>query len=191
MASIFAPLQGRVWKFGDSVDTNQLASTQSGDGDIRDWLRNNCLHNLRPEFPRDVAAGDIVVAGGNFGCGSSRQTAVQALQYCGVAAVLAESVARIFRRNSIALALPTFVVPGISAAVEDGDRLEIDYPGRVVRNLRSGRELAIPALPASVEQIYQHGGIAQVIGQRLAAMGIVPGEKDRLSAKSTIPIAQK
>src|SRR3954470_20212969 len=166
MPDIHKPMRGRVWKFGDSVDTSQLAKGGSQIADDED-MKGNCLRALRPEFSQQVKEGDFLVAGKNFGCGSSRQTAVQALQACGIQAVLAESVARIYRRNSIALALPTFAVSGITGLVNDGDQLEVNYDAGVVRNLSSGRELPIARFPRSVEQIYELGGISQVILKKL------------------------
>jgi 3-isopropylmalate/(R)-2-methylmalate dehydratase small subunit len=165
---------GRVWKFGDSVDTNQLAPSGLAGATMQQQMREHCLRGLRPDFNDQVQPGDIVVAGENFGCGSSRQTAVQALQACGVAVVLAESVARIHRRNSIALGLPTFVVPGITQLLEDGDEIAVDYPQREVRNLVRGTSVPLATLPPSVEQVYAAGGIFQVIKDRLAQRGIVP-----------------
>lgn len=174
MASLQQTFSGRVWKVGDSVDTNQLAGGGIQGADAKETLRINCLRGLRPDFTENVSAGDIVVAGTNFGCGSSRQTAVEALQLCGVAAVLAESVARIHRRNAIALALPIFALPGITGMVEDGDTLEVDYPHRAARNTTNGKSLELVSLPASVEEIYEAGGILEVIRVRLAAAGITP-----------------
>jgi len=174
MPSLEDCFEGRVWKLGDSVDTNQLAGGGIQGSDLDETLRINCLRGLRPDFTEQVELGDLVVAGTNFGCGSSRQTAVQALLLCGVSVVLAETLARIFRRNSIALALPCFAVSGIGGIVEDGDRLRVDYAGRKATNLTTGRELALPTLPPSVEAVYRAGGLTQVILHRLAEQGIVP-----------------
>lgn len=174
MSSLFDVVRGRAWKFGDSVDTNQLAGGGLIGKTGTETLRINCLRGLRPDFTENVQPGDIVVAGSNFGCGSSRQTAVQALQLCGVAAVLVESIARIHRRNSIALALPTYQVPGINELVNDGDILSIDYGSRVVENVTRGGTLPLPDFPESVENIYASGGLLPVVLARLAAQGVVP-----------------
>lgn len=176
MSSLAEVKRGRVWKLGDSVDTSQLANLLADRDGLTDAeaLRKNCLRNLRPEFAADVQPGDILVAGVNFGCGSSRQSAVEALQLCGIGAVLVESIARIHRRNSIALALPTFVVPGVSDFVDDGDEVEVDYARLAVRNLTQGTALALPKLPTGVEQILDSGGLLPVIVKRLAAQGVVP-----------------
>lgn len=174
MIDLHAKLRGRAWQFGDSVDSSQLSGGSHTSSDGGDNLKATCLTSLRPEFSREVKPGDLLVAGSNFGCGSARTSAVHALHACGIAAVIAESIARIYLRNSIALALPIFVVPGITKLVEDGDELEIDYAGGVVRNVRSGATLPLARLPGSVEKIYRAGGIAQVIASELAARGIVP-----------------
>ncbi len=174
MADIFTRMRGKAWKFGDSVDTNQLASAGfQSSGAPSENLKDNCLRALRPDFSRLVSPGDVLVAGKNFGCGSSRQSAVQALQACGIGAVLAESVARIHMRNSIALAMPTFVVPGIVELVTEGDDVEIDYSDGIVRNVTTGRSLPLARFPRTVEQIYELGGILQVIANKLAGQGIV------------------
>jgi 3-isopropylmalate/(R)-2-methylmalate dehydratase small subunit len=167
-------LRGRAWVVGDSIDTTQLAGGGLVGTDPADTLRRNCLRAVRPEFPATVRAGDLVVAGANFGCGSSRQTAVEALLLCGVAGVVAESVARIFRRNSIALAFPVFVVPGVSAAVADGDVISVDYPGRLLTNTTRDAALPIDSWSGGVEEVYAGGGLARVIAERLTALGYPP-----------------
>src|SRR5574342_1094051 len=137
-------IRGRVWKFGDSVDTNVIAPLHvMRKGEIEE-LAQHTMAALRPEFPAQVRPGDIVVAGANFGCGSHRQEANLVLEKVGIKAIVAESVARIFLRTSINLAYPTLVAPGVSSLVEDHEELEINYPERKIRNPRSGREIALP-----------------------------------------------
>jgi 3-isopropylmalate/(R)-2-methylmalate dehydratase small subunit len=173
MTSLNVVARGRVWKVGDSIDTTQLAGGGLRGSTQTETLRINCLRGVHPEFTEGVKPGDILVAGTNFGCGSSRQTAVEALQICGIAAVLCESVARIHGRNSIAKGLPTYVVSGISAAVDEGDEVEVDYPTGVVRVLTKGATLPIPRFPGSVENIYESGGLVPMLGKRLADEGII------------------
>jgi 3-isopropylmalate/(R)-2-methylmalate dehydratase small subunit len=174
MSSLSTVHTGRVWLFGDSVDTNQLAGGGLTGSSTQETLRINCLRGLRPDFTEQVAEGDFVVGGENFGCGSSRQTAVEALQHCGVAVVLADTLSRIFRRNAIALGLPAFAVPGVSKLAADGEQLAVDYPNRLVRNVASGKSLPLATFPPSVEEVYESGGLVQVIGKRLAERGITP-----------------
>jgi len=171
-------LRGRVWKFGDSIDTNQLAGggIRVSDDPIVN-LKANCLRTLRPDFPEQVQPGDIIVAGANFGCGSSRPTGVVALKACGIQAVVAESIARLYFRNGVAQGLLTFPAPGITGIVEDGDEIEIDYERGVARNVQSGKEVSLRRFPPTVENIYASGGIQKVIADRLAAEGFVPSSE--------------
>jgi 3-isopropylmalate/(R)-2-methylmalate dehydratase small subunit len=168
-------MQGRVWKFGDSIDTGQLA----GDGvkvsdDPKENLKANCMRATRPEFNEQVQEGDIIVAGTNFGLGSSRSIGVEAVMACGIAAAVVESVSRLYRRNCVAQGLPLFAVVGITELFDDGDQIEIDYASGKVRNLTNGGELDLPKYPSVVEQIYEAGGIYYTIAKRLDAEGIVP-----------------
>ena len=152
-------LRGRVWKFGDSVDTDVIAPG----GQRGDQLRMTTMAAVRPEFPEKVKPGDILVAGKNFGCGSHRESANTILRDIGVQAVVAESVARIFFRVSIALAYPTFVAPGIARIVEDGDELEIDYEKGVALNVATGKAVQISKFPSSVERIFSAGGLLPLL----------------------------
>lgn len=183
MSSLSDVLRGRAWKFGDAVDTNQLAGAGLQGATVQETLRINCLRSLRPEFTDGVQPGDFIVAGSRFACGSGRQTAIEALKLCGVAAVVAESIARISRRNCIALGIPAFSVPGVSALIEDGDELEIDYDERTLRNLSRGSEVSLPSLPPTVEAVYAAGGLDRVIRNRLAAKGIFPPAGEELGLR--------
>ncbi len=166
-------IRGRVWKFGDSVDTNIIAPLHFiRKGEIEE-LAPHTMAALRPDFPEKVRAGDIVVAGTNFGCGSHREEANLVLEKIGIKAIVAESVARIFLRTSINLAYPTLVAPGISSLVQDQEELEIDYPNGRIRNLRSGKEIALPKYPPSVEQIFAAGGILTLLRERCIKEGLV------------------
>ena len=175
MADLQNPIKGRVWKLGDSIDTGQLAGAGIRvSDDPMENLKANCLRVTRPEFNEQMQPGDIIVAGSNFGLGSSRSVGVVALQACGIAAAVVESASRLFRRNSVAQGLPTFEVAGITQLVEDGDQIEIDYLAGKVRNLTRGGELDLRKYPSVVEQIYEAGGIYYTIAKRLDSEGIVP-----------------
>ena len=155
-------IKGRVWKFGDSIDTDVI----SPGGDRQDRLRETTMAAVRPEFPKEVKPGDILVAGGNFGCGSHRESANTILREVGIRAVVAESIARIFFRVSISIAYPTFVAKGISGIVNDGDELEIDYEKGIAKNLSTGASVAITKYPPSVEEIFKVGGLLPLLKQR-------------------------
>jgi 3-isopropylmalate/(R)-2-methylmalate dehydratase small subunit len=168
---------GRVWKFGDSISTNQIGGGRGGAPPGSDRLaamKANCLKAVRPEFSEQVQAGDILVAGANFGNGSSSPGAAESLQACGLQAIVADSISRLMMRTLIAKGLPAFAVPGVSEIVEDGEELAIDYTAGVARNPRTGRQVSLRRFPPTVEQIYAAGGIVPVIGRRLAAEGVLP-----------------
>src|SRR5919206_1141871 len=128
------PIRGRVWKFGDSIETDAINPYYRYP--TMEELKQHTMEAYRPEFPKEVKSGDILVAGRNFGCGSSRPGLV--LREVGIVAIIAESVARLFLRNSIDRAIPIFIAPGITRIVDDGETLELDYPNAVARNVASG-----------------------------------------------------
>jgi 3-isopropylmalate dehydratase small subunit len=155
-------LRGRVWKFGDSVDTDSINPYYNYP--TMEELKKHTLESFRPEFPKEVRPGDIIVAGRNFGCGSHRPGLV--LREVGVAAILVESASRLFLRNTIALPMPIFVTPGIGAIVRDGEMLEIDYGGRRATNIATGAAVEIPAFPPMIEEIYECGGLPELARRR-------------------------
>jgi 3-isopropylmalate/(R)-2-methylmalate dehydratase small subunit len=180
MSTLSEPLQGKAWKFGDSISTNQIgggggrAMRNTPAEERRAAMKANCLRAARPEFPENVKDGDILVAGSNFGNGSSSPGAVEALQACGLQALVAESISRLLLRTCVAKGLPAFNAPGITEIIEDGEELRVDYVGGTISNPKTGKQVVLKKLPPTVEQIYEAGGIQQVIGQRLAAEGVLP-----------------
>lgn len=155
-------LSGRVWKFGDSVETDAINPYYRYP--TMEELKQHTMEVYRPEFPREVKPGDVMVAGRNFGCGSSRPGLV--LREVGIAAIVAESVSRLFLRNSISRAIPIFVAPGVTGLVEDGETLEVDYPAGLVRNTKSGGSVALRRYPPGIEQIFECGGLPQFAYER-------------------------
>jgi 3-isopropylmalate dehydratase small subunit len=169
-------LVGRVWKFGDNVDTDIITpadTTSFGMSDAQEWkmVVENAFRTVRREFHKSVQPGDILVAGRNFGLGSHREQANIVLRHLGFAAVVAESVARIYFRNSIATGMPIFAVRGITGLVEEGDELEIDMERWRVRNRTSARELPMQPYSPIVQSILEGGGILEVLRQRILAEG--------------------
>jgi 3-isopropylmalate dehydratase small subunit len=150
-------LRGRVWKFGDSIETDAINPYYRYP--TMEELKLHTMEAYRPEFPREVKAGDILVAGRNFGCGSSRPGLV--LREVGIAVILVESVARLFLRNSIARAIPIFVAPGICGIIEDGETLEVDYQAGVVRAPATGKSVDLRKFPSVIEQIFAAGGLPE------------------------------
>ena len=155
-------VRGRVWKFGDSIETDAINPYYRYP--TMEELKQHTLEVYRPEFPTQVKPGDIVVAGRNFGCGSSRPGLV--LREVGVAAIIAESVSRLFLRNSIGRGIPIFVAPGVTAIVQDGETLEVDYPKGVVVNAMSGASVPLRKYPPAIEQIFECGGLPEFAYER-------------------------
>jgi 3-isopropylmalate dehydratase small subunit len=155
-------MRGRVWKFGDSIETDAINPYYRYP--TMDELKQHTMEVYRPEFPQQVKPGDIMVAGRNFGCGSSRPGLV--LREVGIVAILAESVARLFLRNSLGRAIPIFVAPGVSGIVEDGETLEVDYPAGIVRNPATGASVTMRKYPPLIERIFQSGGLPEFAHER-------------------------
>ncbi len=158
MSGPMGVVRGRAWVFGDDVSTDLLAPGAYA----VDPLEERKLHTLEavdPRFAREVRPGDVVVAGRNFGCGSSRETAPQALKALGVGCVVAESFARLFLRNAVAIGLPVLPCPGVRETVGPGDEVEVDLGVGVLRNLRTRAALRGEALPREMQEVLAAGGI--------------------------------
>lgn len=157
--------RGRAWVFGDDISTDLLAPGMYAAVPLAERVTHT-LESVNPQFAREVAPGDVVVAGANFGCGSSRETAPEALKALGVGCVVAESIARIFLRNAVAIGLPVLVCPGITAVVEDGDPVAVVLATGVVRDERTGVELYGSVLPPLMREILASGGMMPLLRQR-------------------------
>jgi 3-isopropylmalate/(R)-2-methylmalate dehydratase small subunit len=159
------PISGRVWKFGDSVETDAINPYYRYP--TMEELKQHTMEAYRPEFPKEVKPGDILVAGRNFGCGSSRPGLV--LREVGIAAIVVESVSRLFLRNSIARAMPILMAPGITGIVEDGQTLVVDYEGGEVRNPATGASVTLRRFPPLIEEIMRAGGLPEYAYRRYMA----------------------
>jgi len=158
-------IKGRVWRFGANVDTDQIIPAEYlVTGDAKELARH-AFEKVRPGFAGQVRAGDVIVAGKNFGCGSSREHAPRALIGCGVGCVVAESFARIFFRNSINIGLP---LVECKFEAKDGDVVEVDFSAGVVRNMTSGREFQFKALPAFLMNLMDSGGLVEYVKRQLS-----------------------
>lgn len=163
---IHAPITGRVWKFGDNIDTDVIIPGQylkfSGDE-----LLAHVMEGVDPEFAAKVRPGDLLVAGKNFGCGSSRETAPGVLKNAGVAAVIAPFFARIFYRNAINLGLPVLECADADRIAE-GDVLELHFEQGVIVNATRGESYSFRPFPDNVMQILASGGLVKYLEARFA-----------------------
>ncbi len=155
--------KGKVWKFEDDVNTDLIIPGKYLELVDPEEMAKHAMEGIDPDFPRKIQKGDIVVGGTNFGCGSSREHAPLALKYAGIDAVIAESFARIYYRNSINIGLPALECPGITEAVKEGDTVEVDVTGGTVKNTRTGAELPFTPLPGFMIEILGEGGLVMYI----------------------------
>lgn len=160
-------VKGTAIKFGNNVDTDViLPGKYLVLMDPKD-LAKHALEGLDPAFPEKAKKGVIVIAGKNFGCGSSREQAPLALKYAGVQCVLAESFARIFFRNAINIGVPAIEAKGIAAAVDDGDILEVDFEDGKVKNVSKNKSLQTNKLPPFIVEILTDGGLIENLRKRM------------------------
>ncbi len=157
----------KAWVYGDHVSTDDIiAGRYLAKHDPQEWGRH-AMENIDPEFSKRVSPGDVIVAGRDFGCGSSREQAPIALKAAGISAVVAESFARIFYRNAINQGLPVLTCPGIRKEFRNGDEIEIDLKGGVVRNLSAGKEFKVSPLPPFIMEILEAGGLVSHLKKKL------------------------
>ncbi|MGQ9557790.1 MAG: 3-isopropylmalate dehydratase small subunit [Desulfurispora sp.] len=152
-------LKGRAHKFGNDVNTDYIISGKYKFKTLdMNELAKHVMEDLDPEFYSKIAPGDFIVAGSNFGCGSSREQAPLAIKHASISAVLAKSFARIFYRNAINTGLP--VVECDTDQIQPGDQLELDLAGGVLRNLSRGLDIPVKPLPPVMLKILSDGGLA-------------------------------
>jgi 3-isopropylmalate/(R)-2-methylmalate dehydratase small subunit len=157
----------RAWVFGDDVDTDQIiAGRYLVKLDPRE-LAKHAMEAADPEFASKVRKGDVIIAGRNFGCGSSRERAPLALKAAGISAVVAESFARIYYRNAINLALPALISPGIQKGFRTGDDVRVDIHAGEIHNLSSGKTFKFEPLPEFLAKIVNAGGLLKYMAKQL------------------------
>ena len=161
-------IRGRAWKYGDDVNTDVIFPgkyTYTISDPVE--MAPHALEDLDPKFVSSVQPGDIIVAGKNWGCGSSREQAVTCLKQNQVGAIIAVSFARIYYRNCLNAALPALVCPQAVEVIRDGDLLEIDLPTGTV--ITPNGSFAFPPLPDAVQEIIQAGGLIEYTRRKLNA----------------------
>ncbi len=166
-------IEGRVWTLGPDVDTDQIISGKYLTIIDPQELKKHVLEIALPEFATQARLGDILVAGINLGSGSSREHAPQALRAIGIGALVADGFARIFYRNAINLGIPTIEAPGVRALFERGDTARIEMRAGRVQNLRTGRDVRFPPIPAHLLELLEAGGLVEKVKRELRAA--VPG----------------
>jgi len=152
-------LRGRAWKYGDNVDTDAIIPARYLNVSTPEALAEHCMEDIDAGFVEKVQAGDMVVGGANFGCGSSREHAPLALKGAGVSCVIASSFARIFFRNAIDIGLPILECPEAVEGTETGQVLEVDLEQGTVTNLDTGQTFQAEPYPPFLMGIIEAGGL--------------------------------
>lgn len=155
-------MKGKVWKFGNDIDTDIILPGRYLIYTEEDKLAEHCMEGLDADFNEKVNEGDFIVAGNNFGCGSSREHAPIALKGVGLGAVIAESFARIFYRNSTNVGFPLLEAPGITELVENGDEIEVDMENGTITS-ESGKTIEFKKLPPFMLEILEKGGLIEYL----------------------------
>jgi len=149
---------GRVWKFGDNIDTDLIIPARYLNTSNPHELAKHVMEDANPEFPKKVRPGDIIVAGYNFGSGSSREHAPIALKAAGISAVIAKSFARIFYRNSFNMGLPIFELTK-SDEINECDLIKINLDEGTIHNIDTGKDYKFTKIPEFMQQLITEGGI--------------------------------
>jgi 3-isopropylmalate/(R)-2-methylmalate dehydratase small subunit len=152
-------IAGRVWIFGDNVNTDEIIPARYLNTSDPAELAAHCMEDADPEFASKVQPGDIIVAGRNFGCGSSREHAPVSIKHAGVGCVVAASYARIFFRNAVNMGLWIFECPEAVEEMQAGDTIEIDVEAGTLRNDRTGVAHRFQAFSREVMDIVEAGGL--------------------------------
>ncbi|MDD5465494.1 MAG: 3-isopropylmalate dehydratase small subunit [Candidatus Omnitrophica bacterium] len=160
-------IKGKVHKFSDDINTDDIiAAKYLVSGDAQE-LGRHCMETISPDFSQKVSPGDIIVAGNNFGCGSSREHAPLAIKGCGIAAVIAKSFAAIFFRNAINIGLPFLESTDVDK-INDGDIIEIDLSTGIIKNITQDKNYKTQAFPQFLQQIVESGGLINYIKKKVS-----------------------
>ncbi len=160
--------KGKAWKFGDDVNTDEIIPARYLNTTDPKELAAHCMEDSdKPDFARQVQPGDIIVAGKNFGCGSSREHAPISIKAAGISCVIARSFARIFFRNAINIGLPILESPQAAERIEDGDEVEVDLAKGEIKNLTKGERYGAAPFPDFMQDIIRAGGLMNYVAGQI------------------------
>lgn len=160
-------LTGKVWRFGNDVDTDLIIPARYLNTSDPKELAAHCMEDADPTFVNKVGQGDVIVAGKNFGCGSSREHAPISIKVAGVSCVIAASFARIFYRNSINIGLPILESPEASQAIAEGHNVEVDLDTGAIRDLTTGQHYQAAPFPPFMQELIQSGGLIEYVKKQV------------------------
>ena len=154
-------LRGRVWKFGDNIDTDAIIPARYLNTSDPEELARHIMEDADRDFSSKVKSGDIIIAGTNFGCGSSREHAPIAIKAAGIQAVVAKSFARIFYRNAFNIGLPIFESEDASQKIREGDEIQIDADKGIIKNITKKEEYTAKPIPPFMQELISAGGLIE------------------------------
>ncbi|MDI3310782.1 MAG: 3-isopropylmalate dehydratase small subunit [Thermoanaerobacterium sp.] len=160
-------MEGKAIKYGDNVDTDVIIPARFLNTSDPKELASHCMEDLDKNFKDKVKPGDIMVAGDNFGCGSSREHAPIAIKESGISCVIAKSFARIFYRNAINIGLPILECPEAASSIEDGDIVSVDFETGVIKDITKGIEFKSQPFPEFIKKIIECGGLVNYVKEKV------------------------
>jgi len=163
-------IKGRAYKFGDNINTDFINPAQYMELSMEEMTKH-AMEGADPNFSKNVRHGDIMVAGKNFGSGSSRETAPMVIKYSGISIIIAEFFARIFYRNAINIGLKVLICKEVSE-IQHGDELEVDPQAGIIKNLITGKNYQTTSLPAHIMELIEDGGLIEHLEKKLKAEGV-------------------
>jgi 3-isopropylmalate/(R)-2-methylmalate dehydratase small subunit len=158
-------IEGRAWKFGDHVNTDDIISAKYLNTTDEKELSSHCMETFDKDFSKKVVEGDIIVAGENFGCGSSREHAPISIKGCGISVVISKSFARIFLRNSINIGLPVIELKEADE-ISDGDQLQVNFETGEITNITTNKKYQFTKYPEFLQEIIKTGGLMKWVTQK-------------------------
>jgi len=160
--------KGQAWVYGDNVDTDVIIPARYLNTSDAKELAKYCMEDIDTTFAQEVKQGDIMIAGENFGCGSSREHAPISIKEAGISVVIAKTFARIFFRNAINIGLPILENDTLPDEVKRGDSIEVDLENGIVKNLTTGKEYQTPKYSGSIQKLIEVGGLVNYTKDKLS-----------------------
>jgi len=160
-------LQGKIWKFGSDVDTDVIIPARYLNITDPTELGTHCMEGIAPDFHKKIKPGDVIVAGKNFGCGSSREHAPLAIKALGISCVIAKTFARIFYRNAFNIGLPILECADVSDRIEEGQEVQVNLDSGQIQDLLKRQNFQAKAIPLFMQELVRDGGLMNHIAKRL------------------------
>ena len=160
-------MKGTCWKFGDNINTDEIIPARYLNTTDTKELASHCMEDADPDFMKKARNGDIIVAGDNFGCGSSREHAPISIKAAGISCVIAKSFARIFFRNAINIGLPIFECPDAAGQIREGDEVEVNIPAGEILEHASKKRFKFEPFPPEMQEIIQAGGLMNFVKKKI------------------------